>query len=444
MIPARALLVAVGLVACAEPLEVRDALESIPGVMLSESSQTALGYSYFVLHFEQPADHRNPGGATFRQRVSLLHRSLAAPMVVVTTGYNDYYRDAVHEVTQLLNANQISIEHRYFGESIPPPKDGIVDWESGYDYLTTRQAADDQHRIVSELRRIYMGNFLSVGGSKGGMTATYHRRWYPDDVEGTVAYVTPMSFARGDTRYAEYQLTIGEPWCRDAVRNYILESLGSRRESLVQLYAEEFMRTPATSERGLVNSMIGLEWRFWQYYGDAYCAQVPAVTASIQDFWRFYRMVTNNSGVVDIQPYYYQADLELGYPAADTSRYAAYRIPSDAGDFAPPRPKYDGGRSMRDIEHFITTRGSGFLFVYGEWDPWTAGKYRLGQATGSVLLTVPRGNHRVKLADLPEADWHVAMRLLEQWSGVAPVLPRVLAPERAGREPLGAMLPPPP
>ena len=64
----------------------------------------------------QPVDHTMPGGATFQQEVSLIHVDRAAPMIALTTGYNDYYRDAPGEPTLLLRANQISIEHRFFGD----------------------------------------------------------------------------------------------------------------------------------------------------------------------------------------------------------------------------------------------------------------------------------------------------------------------------------------
>ena len=33
------------------------------------------------------------------------------------------------------------------------------------------------------------------------MTAIYHRRFYPDDVDGTVPYVAPISFGAPDLRY---------------------------------------------------------------------------------------------------------------------------------------------------------------------------------------------------------------------------------------------------
>src|SRR5262249_51523810 len=125
-----------------------------------------------------------------------------------------------------LDANQISIEHRFFGESRPEPPD----WSK----LTIDQMAADEHAIVSALRMLYTGPVLASGGSKGGMTAIFYRRFYPDDVDGTVPYVAPISFAAPDMRYSPFFDTVGTPECRQAVRDAATEMLAHRRAVLVQ------------------------------------------------------------------------------------------------------------------------------------------------------------------------------------------------------------------
>src|SRR5512140_2919772 len=90
-----------------------DRLRGLPNVHdVAEQPTQSPGYHYFVLHFTQPVDHQDPQSPTFLQEVSLLHRDTAAPLIVHTSGYWDYYLDHVVELTTLLNANQISIEHR--------------------------------------------------------------------------------------------------------------------------------------------------------------------------------------------------------------------------------------------------------------------------------------------------------------------------------------------
>ena len=71
--------------------------------------------------------------------------------------------------------------------------------------------AADEHAIVTALKTIYTGPYLSTGASKGGMTAVFYRRFYPDDVVGTVPYVAPLSFAAPDERYAAFLDSVGTP-----------------------------------------------------------------------------------------------------------------------------------------------------------------------------------------------------------------------------------------
>src|SRR4029453_18614710 len=90
-------------------------------------------------------------------------------------------------------ANQPPPGHRYFEPSRPDQTDWSFD--------SIRQSATDEHRIIEQLKSIYTARWLTTGHSKGGMTAVYHRRFFPDDVDATVAYVAPISFSRADDRY---------------------------------------------------------------------------------------------------------------------------------------------------------------------------------------------------------------------------------------------------
>ena len=69
--------------------------------------------------------------------------SLDAPMVLMTAGYANNWGDYRVELTQLLEANQLVVEHRFFGNSRPYP----LDWS----LLDIRQAAADHHRIVQDI-----------------------------------------------------------------------------------------------------------------------------------------------------------------------------------------------------------------------------------------------------------------------------------------------------
>ncbi|HSK05205.1 MAG TPA: S28 family serine protease [Kofleriaceae bacterium] len=426
-------LLAAGLPACGDndieaPEDVLARLRALDGVTVEKLQTQAKPYAYYVLRFTQPVDHASPGGPTFQQRVSLLHRDLDAPMIALTSGYWDYYGDNLYELTELLAANQISIEHRYFGESRPDP----ADWA----HLTIRQMADDQHRIISALRTIYPGAFVTTGGSKGGMTATYHRRFYPDDVDGTVPYVAPLSLGAPDPRYAGFLDTLGPPACRDAVRAVATEMLQNRRAALhaeaEALRAEGHGYTRIELGAALEASVVSLEWAFWQYFGVNFCTQVPSPGASDADLWTFLDRISpvtdnDDASIGRFEAYYHQAYAQLGYPdggAAYLEPYLIYKDEDYDGALPAGIPAYDGGAAMQDIDLFVKSEGARMLFLYGEWDPWTGGKYELGGAADSLLLVQPQGTHGARLSRLPEGERARAFEKLRAWTGVQPALPQ--------------------
>jgi hypothetical protein len=95
-------------------------LQSIPGLtVVGEVASPFPGTRFFRLYFEQPADHRRPNGERFLMRATLLHRSVDAPVVLYSGGYSLGGFPFQYEPTALLGANQIALEHRFFGTSRP-------------------------------------------------------------------------------------------------------------------------------------------------------------------------------------------------------------------------------------------------------------------------------------------------------------------------------------
>ena len=80
---------------------------------------------------------------------------------------------------------------------------------------------------------------------------------------------------------------------------------------------------------------------------------------------------------------------------------------------------------MTDIDQWVQTEGDRLLFIYGEFDPWTGGKYALGDATDSLILTQRQGSHGSRITQLDDADREAAFAKLEAWTGVKPLPPIV-------------------
>jgi len=418
-------------------------LRALPGVTADLAPTEQTDFQYYVLHFEQPVDHDDPSQGTFLQEVSLLHRSSLAtvPMIVQTSGYTDYYLDRPVELTKLLGANQVSIEHRYYGASRPVP----TDWTK----LTIEQMAADEHAIIVALRTIYGGAFVTTGGSKGGLTAVAHRRFYPDDVDGTVAYVAPLTLGAPDARYGAFATMADPGGCRQAVRDVATQMI-LRRDAM---QARAALQTSHTYTRVAIGpaveaAIVSLEWTFWQYFGVAQCANVPAVTASDDELFAFLDKVSpvwddDDEQIGYFEAYYYESEAQLGYPEVDVAYlqpYQKYGEDAYANMLPAPEPAYSREWAT-DIETFVTVRGDRLLFIYGEWDPWTLGKFVLGVAKDSDALTQPQGTHGARLESLAPEDRDEAFAMLEAWTGVVPVTSQA---RRSGGHDNDSTDPPPP
>jgi len=411
--------------------DILDQLQAIEGMTVEEQVSSIEGYRYFVLEYEQPADHEAPDGQSFTQRMALHHRDASAPFVLGSSGYFIAPTvQRIREPAQLLGANQLYVEHRFFTPSRPEPSD--------WSLLTIEQAAADHHRIVEALRPIYNGKWISTGASKGGMTSIYHRRFFPDDVDGTVAYVAPHSHGIPDPRYLDFVASLGTPDCRQRLQGFQREVLLRRPAMLARMAAQ-------AEEAGLSYDLLGAEavldvttvefvFGFWQYFDASQCENIPAQAATDDEIWAFLDELVPpkqfaDSSTLAYEPYYWQAATQLGYPAVDEAHLAdlllhpnfdvptSYVLPGPGKD-----PAFDSG-AMEDISGWLSAEGERLLFIYGENDPYTAAAFDVAGAKDAYRFIVPQGNHQARILDLPEADRSVALDALEAWTGVTPVLP---------------------
>lgn len=399
-------------------------LRGLPGVKAEERPTTLPGYRFFQILLDQPADHQDPNGARFQQRVTLLHRGYDAPMVLFLSGYGSttWSRPARAELTTMLSANQLEVEHRFFPPSRPEPPD--------FAHLTIEQAAADHHRLAALLRPYYAARWVSTGASKGGMTAVYHRRFFPGDVDASVPYVAPNSLGAPDPRYVPFVANAGtDAACRAGLRRFQRQALSRRAELLPLMMATGVPFTRLGIDKALEHTVLELPFGFWQYQTQAQCANIPADGAAAATVFKFLRDVGQitlygDPSVEYFSPYYYQAARQLGFPAVDeepvkdlllhpgTDRPAEY-LPAGLST------RYEPG-AMPAIAAWLKAQGRGLMFVYGENDPWTAGAFEPAPELDSHRFVVPAGNHGAKIRDLAAAERAQALEILGRWMGVKP------------------------
>jgi hypothetical protein len=408
--------------------DIADELAAIPGLTVTERPAMLPGHRFFVMTYDQPVDHRDPAGPRFTQRLSLLHRDYAAPMVVYNSGYFGSTRPFRSQVTAIVGGNQLSMEHRYFLPSRPSP----TDWSK----LDIWQAASDQHRITATLQeRLYQGKWLTTGASKGGMTSLFHRRFYPDDVDATVAYVAPVDYAEDaivspTNRYLRFLEQVGtDPACRQRLKDFQNLVLARREAMKPRMRAEANFTELLGEDRALEFATLELPFIFWQYGSQDDCATIPGATASDDEVFAFFDGTISVAAYGDddltaFLPYYHQSASQLGYPTSAESHLVGLRFggQNTAAAYLPasvPAPTYDGGAAMHDVQDWLSTSGERLMFIYGEYDPWTAGQIELGRAVDSWKYIAPQGNHGSSITSLTTADRDAAADTVRRWAGVS-------------------------
>jgi hypothetical protein len=411
-------------------VDILAALKATAGLTIDEQPSQFEGYRRFILTFDQPADHNEPSGQRFQQRMVLQHRSTAAPVILASTGYNiSVQSQSLSEPAKLLAANEVRVEHRFFAASRPEP----ADWAD----LTIEQAAADHHRIVATLKPIYAARWLSTGVSKGGMTSVYHRRFYPNDVDATVAYVAPESFGTADQRYLGFLEKVGDDACRDALKSFQKEVL-YRRPAMLAKMQEQAAGQGITydilgPDRALETAIVELPFTFWQYNDASLCATIPKDAPTDDDVWSFLDKIDgpsfwSDTSVLRYEPYFFQSGTQLGYPAyadaylAPLLLYPGLDVPATYVVPGPGKAMVFQPASMKDVASWVAAEGQSLLFIYGENDPYSAAAFALGAAKDSYRFFVPAGTHGSNIAALPEPDRQKALDALFRWSGVKPSL----------------------
>ncbi|MBK9069550.1 MAG: hypothetical protein IPL79_00855 [Myxococcales bacterium] len=424
--------------------DIEGQLACVPGLTATRNEAGDTGgptpRQRFDLTLEQPIDHADLSVGTFTQHAVLYVAGAEAPMVFYTSGY--HLGGYLSEPALIFGTNQIEIEHRFFGPSTPSPRD----WSK----LTIRQQALDEHRWVRALRFMFPGGWINTGGSKGGKTATFHRKLSPCDFDGTLAYVAPFTPQLADPRYEAFLNQVGgdeQAACRASWVEFQRLAL-TRRDDIVPLMGGTYAHL-GSADVAFEHLIIEAPWAFWQYIGPDYedynCETIPDETASDEEILDYLDVVVgidylvSDATIEDYAAYYYQAATQLGdylppesliadllrYPGTDTSQTYA---PKDVD------LPYDNS-AVIDTLAWVADEATDIAFIYGEFDPWTAGAIAAPTRTAVQKYEVARGNHGAGLFEMAPEDRATLMASLSTWLGTPPVIDfanaqKVMAPAR--------------
>jgi len=400
-------------------------LKSFPEVV---SVQKIEQYPFFKetyeILIEQYLDHGNPAAGKFNQRVILSDYNKYSPVIFVTEGYKADYamKDSyVNELSKILEGNQIVVEHRYFGKSMPDN----VNW----DYLTMKNACGDLHRIMKIFKRIYnnQNKWIATGISKGGTNTLAYKAFFPEDMNIWIPYVGPINFGIEDGRHEKFLTKVGTQSCRDKILEFqknILMNRDSIQPLLDSLIKARKYTYPISNEEVLDYCVLEYSFSFWQW-GNS-CADIPSDTATFHKKFEYLINVSDPDymsyeGIAPIQSFFVQAAKEMGYYGYDVKPLKPYLKIKDAKGylakiFLPDSVSFKfSKKNSTFIQKEIQNNGEHVMMIYGEYDPWTASALKLDNKGTAVKLIIPKANHRTRISNMPYAQKAEIYMLLETW-----------------------------
>lgn len=355
---------------------------------------------------EQPVDHHDPESERFWQRVYISHADPSKPVVFITEGYDaKYYYTS--EITAELGCNQIMVEHRYFGQSVPDS----LDWT----YLNTWQAASDHHRIVTLFKELYPEQWIATGISKGGQTVMYHSYYYPEDVDVRVPYVAPLNFGPEDERIYAFLDHVGSPMERRKVHRFQRLALKNQDRYLdaFKKFSEEKGYTYELAggpEKAYEYCVLEYSFAYWQW-GYVPASKIPVRYASPGEVIEHMNRVAgfdyfSDQFIMEYRPFFYQALTEMGYYGYDLDEFERYLKHVDNPIFTFTLPEsmqitFDEGLSA-ELQDYIREEAENYIFIYGEYDTWTATAITDTGTTNSRIFVKEGGSHRTRISNMPE------------------------------------------
>lgn len=372
----------------------------------------------YQMVLNQPLDHKNPEAGTFKHYVYISHIDEDAPVVLVTEGYNA--RPRTYEMSKILKGNQVQVEYRFYGKSRPD----TIPWE----YLTNDQAVEDYHKLVTKLRYLYTGKWVSTGISKGGETVLIYKAKYPWDVRVAVPYVAPLINTQEDPRTQELINTVGSDACRAKIIQYQRQVLENRDMVLQEItnYAtlKNMTFTQLSTEEALEYAVLEFPFSFWQWGGK--CNAIPSSDATPKELFDYINSVVgisfyNDKTYEDLLPSYYQHMVELGYYGFDTAPVKdllkVVQNPTNKR-FAPVNVDltYDANY-IKEVRDFAENKGKQILYVYGEYDPWGACAPSPKPHVDALKMVLKAGSHKTRIKDFSKEDQQLIYDKLQKWMG---------------------------
>ncbi|PWI31288.1 aminopeptidase [Flavobacteriaceae bacterium LYZ1037] len=397
-------------------------LASIENVVTIEKREPVSHFDEnYEIWFEQPIDYNDLSKGTFRQRVLLGFENPTQPVIVELHGYG-IGTEKAGELASHYKSNQLNIEHRYFNNSRPK----TIDWNT----LTIENAAKDQTRIINAIRKAVYPNakFISTGISKGCQTTMIHRRYFPENVDACVCYVGPLNFEREDPRVYEFLNNVSTQENRDKVKafqNLCFENRTALLEMMKEAAIEKDMSWEFGVDKAIDYTILEYSFAFWQW--GTPIESIPTESASAKEIYNHLISVVGygffeEKAVDNLQPYFWAALTQQGIYGYETAPFKQYLNTEEIYKFDWAFPegitKPFDPIPMKEVQTFLDNSAEDMLFIYGEYDSWSATAVELEKDASDrdvYKFVQPQGSHTTRIKSFSPESQKEIYNIIDGW-----------------------------
>jgi hypothetical protein len=412
-------------------------LKTAPHVVAVEPLKNEVYKEKYVVRIEQNVNGHDASDGTFTQRLIVGLKGLDRPTVMVTEGYFAHYALSTwyeEELSNLLDANVVVCEYRYFGESAPKgltPQQTVPQDMDYWQWMTVDNSLADLHRVRQSLGTEFGGKWVATGISKGGQTTMFYRATYPDDVDVSVSYVAPLNKAVQDGRHEKFLAKqVGTAEERQEVEDATVE-LMERKQRLLPRFEKLCQEKNYTFKLPVQDvydyCVLELPFSLWQW--GTPLTTIPDDDASDDEWFKFF---TETAGPEyfdcpsEFTPFFVQAQRELGYYGYSVKGLKKWQSISTTKDYITRMVlpaqlegiKFDKTLYKR-TRRYLKENDPRHIFIYGEIDPWTssgvAGWLDCSKKQNMRVYVQPRGSHRARIGNMPEEMKSEIMSRLTGW-----------------------------
>jgi hypothetical protein len=119
------------------------------------------------------------------------------------------------------------------------------------------------------------------------------------------------------------------------------------------------------------------------------------------------------------QPFFFQVLTEMGYYGYELDEFDKYlqHVDNPLFTFTIPRNVVTPFKPelSRDLQKYLTEEAENFIYIYGEYDTWSATAVPATGNTNSKIFVKEEGSHRTRIRNMPEEQQQEVYATLEMF-----------------------------